>query len=80
MSEIDMNAVTAKYHELSEVRAIEDKLHLSRWTSGNLSGIQQALAWVAGHGMEPIQATLTQVQLALVETERIKIKEAGDGL
>lgn len=54
--------IEAKRREIDAIRRIETHLATDAFTLGHLAGIQQALCWILGVGMEPISATLTQAQ------------------
>ena len=52
-----------KYDEITKLRTREDDLGLSVFQCGQLSGAQQALAWLGLDFMEPIRAILNDEQL-----------------
>ena len=50
--------IRPKRREVDAYRTVETEVRLGAFTQGKLAGVQQALWWVCGIGMDPVEATL----------------------
>ena len=59
--------VTEKLHQVNKIRHVVEKdvIH-DLFRRGQLSGAQQALAWILEEGMEPVRAILIDEELDLL--------------